>query len=125
MKKSTLLDTLFKPLSIAIIGASRTPGKVGFEVLKNILDSGFKGSIYPINPKAQNILGFKCYSSVLEIEDSIDLGIIIVPARIVPKIITEAGKKGIKNVIIISSGFKESGLSGTRLENTIAETCIE
>jgi acetyltransferase len=125
MKKSTLLDTLFKPLSIAIIGASRTPGKVGFEVLKNILDSGFKGSIYPINPKAQNILGFKCYSSVLEIKESIDLGIIIVPARVVPKIITEAGKKGIKNVIIISSGFKESGLSGTRLENTIAETCIE
>ncbi len=120
-----MLETLFQPVSIAIIGASRTPGKVGFEVLKNILDSGYQGNIFPINPKAQHILGLKSYSSVLDINEPIDLGIIIVPACIVPQIITEAGKKGIKNVIIISSGFKESGLEGTRLENTIAQTCKE
>jgi acetyltransferase len=124
-KESSLLTSLFNPQSIAIIGASRSPGKVGFEVLKNIVDSGFQGRIYPVNPKAQNILGFRCYSKLRDIKESIDLGIIVVPARIVPKIITEAGRKGIKHVIIISSGFKESGLSGTRLENIITQTCEE
>lgn len=124
-KKSSLLDSLFNPQSVAIIGASRTPGKVGFEVLKNIVDSGYHGKIYPINPNAKNILGFKCYSNVQDITESIDLGIVIVPARIVPQIISEIGRKGIKNVIIISSGFKESGLSGTRLENSITQICQE
>jgi acetyltransferase len=118
-----MLEAFFEPTSIAIIGASRKTGKVGYEVLKNVLESGFKGKIFPVNPKAEEILGLKCYPSVLKIPDDIELGVIIIPATFVPKVVEEAGKKGIKALIIISAGFREVGGDGTKLEDEIINLC--
>ena len=102
------LEKFFNPTSIAVIGASRTPGKIGFTILENLKFS-FKEKIYPINPNAGEILGLTSYSSVLDIEEPIDLGIIVVPVNIVNDILLECKKKKIKAVIIISSGFSEIG----------------
>lgn len=118
-----MLETFFKPSSIAVVGASRRPGKVGYEVLRNIVRSGFTGAIYPINPNAREVLGLTCYPSVLDVEGDIDLCVIAVPARIVPTIVEEIGAKGIKSLIIISAGFKECGLEGTKIEHTVMSLC--
>ena len=90
------LDALFKPRGVAVIGASRQPGSVGHEVLRNVINSGYKGAIYPVNPKANEVLGLKCYPSVLKIPGEVDLGVVAVPAKIVPMVAEEAGEKGLK-----------------------------
>jgi len=118
-----MLEALFNPYSLAIIGASRTPKKVGHEVLKNIIQSKYSGKIYPINPYADEILNIKCYHSISNVPDRIDLGIIAVPASIVPTVVEEAGKKGIKALIIISAGFKEQGSHGLQIEQDIINIC--
>jgi acetyltransferase len=121
--ENLVLDHLFKPSSIAVIGASRTPGKVGHEVLRNIVHSGFKGQLYPINPNASEILGLKCYPSVLDVNGNIDLCVVAVPAEIVPQIIEGIGEKKVKSLIILSAGFKESGLEGAKREDTVMNVC--
>ncbi len=115
------LDPIFKPRSIAVVGASRTPGAIGHTVVKNILDSGYRGKVYPVNPKADEILGLKCYKSVLDIPDEVDLAVITVPARICPAVIEECGKKGVKGAAVIASGFSEVGKEGAELERKIVE----
>jgi len=110
------LEKFFNPKSVCIIGASREKNKIGYTILKNFVD-GFKGKIYPVNPKAKKILGLKCYKSVSEIKNKVDLGVVCVPAKIVPFVLEECGKKKIKNVIIITAGFKEVG--NFKLENEI------
>ena len=104
-----LLDGLLAPKTIAIVGASAESGKIGYTVVDNIIKSGFQGKIFPINPKTEEILGFKVYTSVLNVPDSIDAAVITVPAKFVPGVIEECGKKGIKGCIIIASGFSEIG----------------
>jgi acetyltransferase len=118
-----LLETLFKPNSIAVVGASREPGKVGYEVLKNILNSGYKGRVYPVNPNVDELLGIKCYRTLTEIPDEVDLGVVAVPAMIVPKIAEEAGLKNVKVLAIISAGFRETGSEGARRENEVMKIC--
>ncbi|RLE64121.1 MAG: acetyl CoA synthetase [Thermoprotei archaeon] len=113
------LEKLFTPKSIAVIGASRTPGKIGYEILSNLMEYGFPGKIYPVNPRATEIRGLKVYPSVTEIPDEVDMAVIAVPAAIVPKVIEECGKKGVKVVVVISSGFKEVG--NADLEEKIVE----
>ena len=103
------VDALMQPRSIAVVGASGTPGKIGYTVCKNLLDSKYIGKIYPINPTLPEILGMKCYPSVLDVAESIDAAVITVPAKLVPQVTEECGKKGIKGLIIISSGFSEVG----------------
>lgn len=103
------LDGLLRPKSIAVIGASATPGKIGYTVLSNLIESKYKGKIYPVNPGATEILGHKCYSSILEIPGNIDAAVITVPAKIVPAATEECGKKGVKGLIVITSGFSEVG----------------
>lgn len=102
------LKRFFTPRNIAVIGASRHEGKVGYTIFKNLVDK-YKGKVYPVNPNAKSILGIKCYPSVLEVKDKIDLAIIAVPAKIVPSVLEDCGKMGIKNVIIITAGFSEVG----------------
>lgn len=114
-----LLDGLLTPKSIAIVGASAEPGKIGYTVVDNIIKSGFQGKVFPINPKTEDILGFKAYPSVLDVPDSIDAAVITVPAKFVPGVIEECGKKGIKGSIIIASGFSEIGKRD--LEDQIVE----
>jgi len=110
------LRNFFEPSSVAVIGASREPGKLGHEILRNIIEAGFKGKLYPVNPKADEILGLKCYPSIKMVPTKVGLAVIIVPARFVPSVITDCGAKGIRAAIVISGGFRESGPAGEKLE---------
>lgn len=116
---SHYLKKLFEPTSIAVIGASNRLTSVGMRIYKNLLQGGFNGQLYPVNPKHKTVLGQPCFPSVEEIDDTIDLAVITTPANTVPNIITQCGKKGIHNAIIISSGFSETGPVGKKLEQHI------
>lgn len=113
------LEFFFKPRSVAVIGASREPRKFGHVIFKNFVESEFKGKTFPVNPKADKILGFKAYNSISEIQSELDLAVIAVPAPIVPSVIDECVSKGVKGAIIISGGFKEVGERGEKLEEEI------
>lgn len=104
-----VLDGLFRPKSVAVVGASTQPGKIGYTVLENLIKSEYKGKIFPINPQAEEILGLKTYPSVLNVTDPIDAAVITVPAKAVPSVINECGEKKVKGLIIITSGFSEVG----------------
>lgn len=114
-----MLDFIFKPKSIALIGASREAHALGYQVLQNIKQHGYRGKIYPVNPKANKILGLACYKSVLEIPGKIDLAVVMVPAQIVNLVVEECGKKKIKGLVIISAGFKEMGGAGVKREEEL------
>ncbi len=116
-----MLDALFRPKSVAIIGASNNPLSIGHIVLQNLLDHNFKGPIYPINPKSKYIKSFKAYPSVAEIPDEIDLVNISIKNTIVPHVLEECGKKGVKFAIVHTAGFKEVGEEGLKLEKQIVE----
>ena len=116
------LDAFFRPKSVAIIGASRTPGKVGWVLTNNIVSSGYKGPIYPVNVRGDEILGLKVYPSVLDIPGEVELAVISIPSRYVIQIVDECGQKGVKALIIISAGFKEIGLEGAQLEKKLVDT---
>lgn len=111
-----MLDSLFKPKSVAVIGASVKELSIGNRILKNLLDFGFKGSIYPINPNAEKVQGVRAYKSILDAPDEIDLVHIIIPSRFVPQAVEDCGKKGVKSIIINSAGFKETGPEGEAIE---------
>ncbi len=103
------LDKFFNAQSIAIIGVSRDPNKVGHVIFRNFVDSGYKGKIFVVNPNVDSVLNYRSYPSVLQIDEKIDLAIIAVPAKLVPKVLDECGRKKIQHVIIDSAGFKEVG----------------
>jgi acetyltransferase len=109
----------FNPQSIAVIGASRTPGKVGYDILKNILQYGYQGAVYPINPEAPEILGVKAYPSILDIPGEVGLAVVVVPPPKVGEVISQCGVKKIDSAIIITAGFGESGSEGTKLEDDL------
>src|SRR3972149_805304 len=111
------LDSLFKPKSIAIIGASTKELSIGNVIIKNLVHYGYKGKIYPINPKEPVVRGIKTYPSIFDVPDMIDLAHVIIPGKFVPQIIEDCGKKGIKSVIINSAGFSEMGEEGMALQN--------
>jgi acyl-CoA synthetase (NDP forming) len=113
------LKSLISPSSVAVVGASNREGSVGNAVMTNILSGGFIGKLFPVNPSRDTILGLKCYSSILDIEYQVDLAIIITPSKVVPHVMEECGKKGVKTAIIISAGFKETGEQGKVLEESI------
>jgi acetyltransferase len=114
------LQSFFNPKSVAIIGASRQKGKVGYEILTNMIAGGYGGKIFPVNRKADSIEGLTCYPDLLSIGETPDLVIIIVPAKFVPGIMEECGKVRVRSVIIITAGFKEVGPEGKRLEEEVA-----
>ena len=111
-----MLESMFRPKSVAVIGASSKELSIGNRVIKNLLDFGFKGEIYPINPKADEIRGLKAYPSINECPDNIDVVHMVIPAKFVPMAMEDCGKKGVKNVIINSGGFSETGPEGEALE---------
>jgi len=102
---------------------SRDPTKVGHRIFKNLVDFGFQGGLYPINPKADEILGFKCYGNITEVPDNVDLAVIAVPARIVPMIAEQCGLKNVKGIVVISAGFSEIGREGSHLEKKLLAVC--
>jgi acetyltransferase len=116
-----MLDGLFKPRSIAVIGASNNPLSIGHIVIQNLVDHNFKGPIYPINPKSKFIKSFKAYPSVGDIPDDIDLVNISIKNTLVPMILEDCGKKGVKFAIVHTAGFKEVGEEGLALEKQIVE----
>jgi len=106
---SSDIKLLFEPRALALIGASHDAGKVGYKILENILKGGFKGKVFPVNPKGGKILGLKVFKSVLEIKSEVDLAIIAIPAKAVFEAVEQCAKKKIKFLVIISSGFSEAG----------------
>ena len=119
------LQKLFSPDSIAIIGASEHPEKVGHQILKNLLTSGFKGDIYPVNKNCDKILELPCFHDLASIKSKIDLAVIAIPAKFVFEEIGYCQKKGIKNIVVISAGFAETGPEGEKYQNEVAEYCIK
>lgn len=115
------LRNFFCPGSVAVIGASREEGKVGHIILDNIINSGYKGKLFPVNLKADEIHGIKCYPSVLNVPGAIDLAIIVIPAQFVLQVLEECSKKNTKWSIIISAGFKETGIEGAKRERQLIE----
>jgi len=115
------LTSLFSPKSVCVIGASRSPEKVGEIILKNIINSKYKGKIYPVNPHVEMINDLKCYPDVKSIPEIPDLAIIAIPAAFVLDELKQIGEKGTKNVIVITSGFKETGPEGEKLEKDLAD----
>ncbi|MBI4344063.1 MAG: CoA-binding protein, partial [Euryarchaeota archaeon] len=103
------LGAIFNPGSIAIIGASRSRGKIGNEILRNLIYGGYEGAMYPINPKAEKVLGLKAYPSVASVPGAIDLAVVAIPADLVPGVVRECVEKGVKCLIITTSGFGEVG----------------
>jgi acetyl coenzyme A synthetase (ADP forming)-like protein len=117
-----MLESLFRPKSAAVIGASSKELSIGNRVIKNLIDFGFKGEIYPINPKADEIRGIKAYKSIMDCPDGIDVVHMVIPAKFVPQAMEDCGKKGVKNVIINSGGFSEIGPEGEALEKAFLAT---
>lgn len=115
------LDPIFKPQSIAIIGASRKKGSIGREILHNLMEYEFNGKIFPVNPSADVIHSIKCFPSVTAIPDAVDLAVIVVPRSQVLEIVDECGKKGIRGLVVITAGFKEVGAEGQAIELQLKE----
>jgi len=120
-----MLDFIFNPSSVAVIGASEDRKKVGHVIFKNLIEQGFKGKVYPVNVKRKEILGRKCYSSVKDIPDKIDLAIIAIPAKGVLPVIKDCADQGVKGVVVITAGFREIGGEGIQLEKEITKIVKE
>ena len=116
-----ILNKLFKPQSIAIIGASTKKNTIGNHLFHNVLSFEFNGPVYAVHPKANVINSIKCYKSVLDIPDTVDMAVIIVPREHVMTTVDECGRKGIKGIVVITAGFKEVGNEGIELENKLVE----
>lgn len=119
------LKALFEPASVAVIGASESPDKLGHEILKNLANGGFPGKLYPINPKSEHILGRECFRNVKDISEPVDLAVVIIPARFVAQAIRDCGEKGVRAAIVITGGFSEAGPEGEELQKTLVQTARE
>ena len=112
------------PRSVAVIGASRQPGSLGQLVFQNIMEGGFTGVVYPVNPKADAIMAVKAYPSVLDVPGEVDLAIIIVPTSLVARVADECGRKGVRAIIVITDGFKERGPEGAAREEELRDIAL-
>ncbi len=112
---------LLEPRSVAVLGAARARGKIGSEILHNLLGAGFRGEIYPVNPKAKRLAGHRCYKSIRDIPGPVDLAILSIPAPAVEAAVDECIAKGVCGLVIISAGFRETGEEGRRREAAILE----
>jgi len=120
---SLALDAIFSPSSIAIVGASRHRGKIGYEILRNLIVNEFQGTLYPVNPNATSVHGIRAYPSVVQIPDPVDLAIIAVPADRALEAAEECGRKGVKGLVVITAGFREIGGAGIDREERLVEIC--
>ncbi len=116
-----MLDNFFNPKSVAIVGASRQKSKVGYEILRSMIDAGFEGPIYPVNSQADEIEGLKCYPSLTAIGKAPELVVVVVPAKVVAAVMQECANIGVKAVIVITAGFKEVGEEGRKLEQQVVQ----
>ncbi|MFZ5451050.1 MAG: acetate--CoA ligase family protein [Thermodesulfobacteriota bacterium] len=114
------LEPIFKAKSVAVIGASTAPGKLGHDILANLKNGGFAGPLYPVNPKADEILGLKVYKSITETPKPPDLAVVVIPARLVAGTLEQAAGYGVKAAVVITGGFAEAGEEGERLQDELA-----
>jgi acetyltransferase len=121
--KIFMLESLMCPQAVAVLGASRNPVKVGHAFVANLLNSGYQGKIVPVNPEASDVLGVKCYRSLEEYGDKVDLSIVVVPPRFVKDSIQSSINAGAKVVTVITAGFKEVGAEGAAAEEELVEIC--
>ncbi len=120
-ERQDMLEAIFAPRSIAVVGASPDPSKLGHRILKNILDAGYPGHVFPIHPSAPHILNLPAYPSVEQVPEPVDLAVIVVPAAVVPDVAEACGRAGVKGLVVISAGFKEVGPEGRALEMRLLE----
>ena len=120
-----MLDNFFQPRSIAVLGASDKPGKVGYDVLKNLIQSGYRGKLYPINPGSSEIQGLQSYPCLQDIDQEIDLLIYLIPPQFILSTLDDCKKKGIDSIIAISAGFKETGPTGAKIEREMISRARE
>jgi acetate---CoA ligase (ADP-forming) len=118
---ASLLPILY-PTSIAVVGASRDETSIGGRLLRNILNRGFAGPVYPVNPNAPYVNSVRAYPSVMDIPDPIDLAFVVVPAPLAHTVLDECGKKGVRGVVVISAGFAETGEEGAEMEHALVST---
>ncbi len=116
-----MLEMLTEPRGVAVIGASTDPAKLGYQVLNNVIQYGYEGGVYPVNPTADEILGKKAYPSVLECPDPVDLAVVLVPNKAVPGVLEQCGQRGLKGAVIITAGFREVGPTGKALEQQVID----
>ncbi|MBW1890714.1 MAG: acetate--CoA ligase family protein [Deltaproteobacteria bacterium] len=117
-----MLEHVLNADSVAIIGASKNENKRGFQTIRTLLDENYDGKIYPVNPKESSILGFQCYKKTSDIPGPVDMALIATPARTVPSVLEDCGKKGVHGAVVLAGGFGETGLKGKLLEETIVQT---
>jgi acetyltransferase len=115
------LDAIFRPSSVAVIGASRHPGSIGSEILHKLLAGGFTGAVFPVNPHAESVHSIKCYPSVTEIPDPVDLAVVVVPRDLVAGVVEQCRKKKVRGLVVITAGFREVGRRGAALEARIRD----
>ncbi|MBO9341632.1 MAG: acetate--CoA ligase family protein [Roseiflexus sp.] len=116
-----MLEAIFAPRSVAVVGASPDPAKLGHRILKNILDAGYSGRVFPIHPRATQILNLPAYPSVEQVPEPIDLAVVVVPAAVTPEVAEACGRRGVRGLVVISAGFKEIGPEGRVLEERLLE----
>jgi len=116
-----MFEHFLAPASVAVIGASAEPGKVGHDILHNLIEAKYQGQIYPVNPKSEEIMGIRAYKTVLDIPGQVDLAVVVIPAKFVADVMEQCGKKGIDAVVIITAGFKEVGPAGKVLEDQMMD----
>src|SRR5437867_12856893 len=116
------LDAIFSPRSIAVIGASRHRGKIGYEILRNLIVNEYQGILYPVNPNATGIHGIRAYPRISDIPDPIDLGVITVPSDLAVDAAKACGEKGVRGLVVITAGFREIG--GVCVERESRLLCI-
>lgn len=117
------LDAIFSPQSVAVVGASTTPGKVGHDIFVNILQGDYRGTLYPVNPRARSVRSVRAYPSISELPEPVDLAIIVLPPKLALSAVEEAAEKGIKGIVIVSAGFREIGGDGRKIEDEIVAKC--
>ncbi|MCW4036842.1 MAG: CoA-binding protein [Candidatus Bathyarchaeota archaeon] len=122
MEAKEALDKILMPKSVAVIGASTDPFKWGNMLLAAVQKGGFEGKLYPVNPRAEEILGLKCYPNVRDVPGDVDMALVVVPARVVPSVFEDIVAKGVKGAVVITSGFSETGEEGRRAVEQIRET---
>jgi len=118
------LDALFNPRSVAVVGASKNPDKLGYVLLKNVIDYKYKGKVYPVNPKTDTILGQKAYPKISSIPDKVDLALLSIPSHLVLPVVEECSEWGVKSLVILSSGFREAGAEGEQIQKRIRKICL-
>src|SRR5690242_9909791 len=111
-----MLEEIFAPQSVAVVGASPDPTRLGHRVLANVVENGYKGRIYPIHPTAADVLGHKAYPSVTDVPEDVEMAVIVIPPQHVLPVVEQCGQKGVRGLVVITAGFKEVGGQGRELE---------